>query len=52
MCDRQGKSFTKHFNLTLAVTFRTSDLYFLSHVERLKILKNAVLPPKMLPLTA
>ena len=54
-CDRQGKSFTKPFNLTLAVVFLTSELYSLSHVESLEISKKAVLPPetppKFLPLT-
>ena len=54
-CDRQGKSFTKPFNLTLTVTFLTSELYWLSHVERLEILEKVVLPPetppKTLPLT-
>ena len=35
--DRQGKSFTKPFNLTLAAVFLTLDLYLLSHVERLGI---------------
>ena len=54
-CDRQGKTFTKSFNLTLAVVFLTSELYWLSHVERLEILEKVVLPPetppKTLPLT-
>ena len=54
-CDRQGKNFTKPFNLTLAVVFLTSDLYWLSHVESLGISEKAVLPPetppKFLPLT-
>ena len=47
--DRQGKSFTKPFNLTLAVTFLTSDLYLLSHVKRLEISEKAVLPPETPP---
>ena len=33
-CDRQGKNFTKPFNLTLAVAFLTSELYWLYQVER------------------
>ena len=54
-CDRQGKNFTKPFNLTLAVVFLTSELYWLSHVERWDISEKVVLPsetpPKSLPLT-
>ena len=48
-CDRQGKSFTKPCNLTVAVVCLTSDLYSLSHVERLEISKKAVLPPETPP---
>ena len=48
--DRQGKSFTKPFNLTLAVVFLTSTFYLLSHVRKLEISKKVVLlleaPPK------
>ena len=43
--DRQGKSFTKPFNLTLAVVFVSSELYLLSQVERLRISEKAVLSP-------
>ena len=43
--DRQGKSFTKPFNLTLAVVFIPSELYLLSDVERLGISEKVVLSP-------
>ena len=36
-CDRRGKTFTKHFKLTLTVVVLTSDLYLLSHVRRFRI---------------
>ena len=48
-CDRQGKSFTEPFKLTLAVVFLTSGLYSLSHVKRLGIPENVVLPPDAPP---
>ena len=48
-CDRQGKSFPKPFNLTLAAVFLTSDLYLLSHLERLEISKKVALPPETPP---
>ena len=42
----RGKSFTKPFNLTLAVTFLTSDFNLLPHVRKLEISKKVVLFPK------
>ena len=54
-CDRRGKKLFKPFNLTLAAVVFTSELYWLSHVERFGILGKVVLPPetppKCLPLT-
>ena len=48
-CDRQGKSFTKAFKLTQLVVFLASELYWLSHVERLGISEKVVLPPETPP---
>ena len=48
-CERQGKNFTKPFNLTLAVVFLTSELYWLSHVERLGISEKVGIPPETSP---
>ena len=48
-CDRQGKSFTKTFNLTLVTVFLASEQYLLSHVERLGISEKVVLPPETSP---
>ena len=46
LCDRQGKNFTKPFNLTLAIVFLTAELYWLSHRESWEISEKVVLPPK------
>ena len=46
LCERQGKSFTKPFNLTLAVVLLASYTYLLSHVERLEISKKVVPSPE------
>ena len=46
-CDRQGKSFTKPFNLTLEVEFLNSDLCSLSQMKRLGISKKVVLFPEL-----
>ena len=48
-CDRQGKNFTKPFNLTLAVVFLTAELYWLSHRESWEISEKVVLPPETSP---
>ena len=54
-CDRQGKNFTKPFNLTLAVVFLASKLCLLCHVEKLRISEKVGLPretpPETLPLS-